>query len=460
MSKLKQIYDEQDATAVALPEYREPELRPYRAGDYTSPSPEAELRQPDRPPSMEFQLMTADENYERGHDFFKEQFDRTGITDAAAESRDFYENELAYSNPVLAAVGSTLAGEAFDFWREAATDPINVATAGMGAAPKAVLGSGVRSGTLHRVAKLAEAVDNRQMGGFAAHPDVIKGEYVKALRGLRSRQRELFKEAGRELPSFEASEPLHLSAITEALEGGLGRPYDTRAIVAFPTVGLSGSTTRNGEFETAFGYQRDHGGIIRPGLDQHALLDPQGVVYGGKPAKVIGGQKLGLGPDEKSGWYRSPFNLDPGQPRGLVRPPDAAWDLAKATEKEPREPLEMWRALQSQLDGRGSSFGPYRQRGALESLAKRALKEPTADEAAQWALMQDRLQAGSPAYDAGRVGGIGGARKWDSGAPWVIDESSFVKEAPYEQAWQAELNRANEARGAYTGPSLIKMYKK
>ena len=134
---------QQDATVVMLPQYRESAVRPYKPGDYTSPSPKAELRQLDRPPSLEFQLLTAGENYGRGHDFFKEQFDRTGITDAAADARDFYDTELYLEHPALAAVGSTLAGEAFDFWRDAATDPINIATAGMGAAPKAIVGSGV-----------------------------------------------------------------------------------------------------------------------------------------------------------------------------------------------------------------------------------------------------------------------------------------------------------------------------
>ena len=36
MSKLLKLYDEQDATAVALPEYREPEVRPWKKGDYTT----------------------------------------------------------------------------------------------------------------------------------------------------------------------------------------------------------------------------------------------------------------------------------------------------------------------------------------------------------------------------------------------------------------------------------------
>ena len=198
----------QDATVVMLPQYREAPVRPYQAGDYTRPSPNAELRQPDRPPSLEFQLMTAGENYARGHDFFKDQFDKTGLTDAAADARDFYDNELYLTHPGLAAVGSTLAGEAFDFWREAATDPINVATAGMGAAPRAALGSGVRSGTLHRAAKLAKAVDDAQLGKSAASEAKITEEYVKALRGLRGRQRELAAERGEKLAGYEASEPL------------------------------------------------------------------------------------------------------------------------------------------------------------------------------------------------------------------------------------------------------------
>ena len=456
MSKLHKMYDEQDATSVALPQYREPEFRPYRAGDYTRPSQTAELRQPDRPPSLGFQLMTAGENYGRGHDFFKTQFDRTGITDAAAESRDYYENELAYSNPVLAAVGSTLAGEAFDFWREAATDPINIATAGMGAAPRAALGSGVRSGTLHRAAKLAKAVDDVGMAiSFegAASEAKIAEEYVKALRGMRSRQRELARANGQELADFEASEPLHLDAITSALEDGLGRKYDTRAILAFPKQGNSYSTPvegLNNAFAEAFGYERrrpgadrsynlaypilqgdrPYGEVYNAALDatgggMHTLIDADGAIYGGRPAKPGAGMRnLGLGavernPETGKPFGPSPFNLDAGG-RGITRP-DEAPDLFERISRFPDDP--------------------------------EALKA--------WAIMQDRLSAGDRAYDAERVGGIAGARKWDSGVPWEIHGE--MKDLPSWMVHSAEYaaqTKAESAQEAYSGPSLIKMYKK
>ena len=448
MSKLKQIYDGRDATYVALPQYREPEFRPYRAGDYTRPSQTAELRQPDRPPSLEFQLMTAGENYNRGHDFFKTQFDRTGITDAAAESRDFYDNELAYSNPVLAAVGSTLAGEAFDFWREAATDPINIATAGMGAAPRAALGSGVRSGTLHRAAKLAKAVDDVELGAKAASEAEITEEYVKALRAMRNRQREIARANGKELADFEASEPLHLDAITAALEDGLGRNYDTRAIIAFPHRGEAYEPTGDG-FADAFGYKRQYPGTIRDrnvaypiadgyagsgkarqaakdaaGGDVHTLIDADGVVYGGRPAKPGAGMRdLGLGYREYVPGYGglvrpSPFNLDEG--RGITRPDDAP-GLLERIEMFPDDP---------------------------EALGS-------------WAILQDRLSAGDRAYNEGRVGGIAGARKWDSGVPWEICGEGMGHWGSKAKAARIKsVVKAKDAQEAYAGPSLIKMYKK
>lgn len=440
MSKLKQMYDGRDATAVALPQYREPEFLPYQAGDYTRPSPEAELRQLDRPPSLEFQLMTAGENYDRAHGFFKDQFDRTGLTDAAADARDYYDNELAYSNPALAAVGSTLAGEAFDFWREAATDPINVATAGMGAAPRAALGSGVRSGTLHRAAKLAKAVDDVEMGAKAASEAEITEEYVKALRAMRNRQREIARASGQELADFEASEPLHLSAISSALEDGLGRNYDTRAIIAFPYQG--GEYAANADkFADAFGYERPVHGITRlggragpigrseqwgtkalkaaedaAGGAMHTLLDAEGLVYGGRPAKLGAGVRdLGLG---ASNTRPSPFNLDAG--RGITRPDDAP--------------------------------------SVLERLA---MFPDDPETLKTWAIMQDRLSAGDRAYDAERVGGIAGARKWDSGVPWDILESQRNRWYPLQrELTNAGIARSRNAQEAYSGPSLIKMYKK
>ena len=457
----------QDATVVMLPQYREAAVRPYQAGDYTRPSPKAELRQLDRPPSLEFQLLTAGENYGRGHDFFKEQFDRTGITEAAAESRDFYENELAYSNPVLAAVGSTLAGEAFDFWREAATDPINIATAGMGAAPRAALGSGVRSGTLHRAAKLAKAVDDAEMGAKAASEAQITEEYVKALRGMRSRQRELFKESGREVPSFDASEPLQLSAITEALEGGLGRQYDTRAIVAFPETGINKAANAPA-FQSSFGYARKFPGISRETGEFHTLVDPQGLTYGGTPARTPHDVNLGLGPIRTfSEDFRSPFNLDPGKTRGLVRPGETVNDLIRAYEGSGAPPDKIWKNLQKDIASGGAGTD-YERRpdGLLEKLVREQERGPLIGSPERtWALIQDRLQAGTPAYDVERVGGIGGARKWDSGVPWEVFEPTGTDHggsfsSTLQNAFSDSRDRAIEAADTYLGPSLIKFYKK
>ena len=162
---------QQDATAVVLPQYREPVVRPYQAGDYTRPSPKAEIRRPDRPPSLGFQLMTAGEKYDRAmekydraHGFFKQLFDGTGLTEAAKEANGYYENELYKTSPVAAAIGSTLTGEAFDFWRDQVTDPINVATAGMGAAPKTALGAVSIPSRYGRIV-LPYRVANRSKGG-------------------------------------------------------------------------------------------------------------------------------------------------------------------------------------------------------------------------------------------------------------------------------------------------------
>ena len=433
-----------DASVVMLPQYREAPVRPYRAGDYTSPSSKAELRQLDRPPSLEFQLMTAGENYGRGHDFFKEQFDRTGLTDAAADARDFYDNELYLTHPALAAVGSTLAGEAFDFWREAATDPINIATAGMGAAPRAALGSGVRSGTLHRAAKLAKAVDDAQMGKAAASEAKITEEYVKALRGMRAMQRERASERGVKLADFEASEPLHMTAIASALEDGLGRNYDTYAIAAFPKVGILGPEL--GDFSKAFGYERKGPMVIRgsdltgqgakgsqmqgvplmykneiSGGGFHTLIDADGAIYGGKPAKLGSGVgDMGLG--AIYGEVVSPFN--PELSRGIT--------------------------LQSGRPG---------------LLERTMFPEDDATKEA-WALLQDRANAGVRAYNEGRVGGIAGARKWDSGVPWEVrgpameGKGGLFIGGARRPSYQPAYRLAEKAQEAYAGPSLIKPYKK
>lgn len=153
-----------DATTVVLPQYREAAVRPYRPGDYTTPSSKSELRQLDRPPPLEFQMQTAGENYDRAHGFFKDLFDKSGLTDAATEAREYYDNELYLTHPAIAAIGSTLSGEVFDFWRDAVTDPINVATAGMGAAPKTTLGAVSIPSRYGRI-ELPYRVANRSKGG-------------------------------------------------------------------------------------------------------------------------------------------------------------------------------------------------------------------------------------------------------------------------------------------------------
>lgn len=160
-----------DATAVKLPQYREPEVRPWQPGDYTRPDDRAQISKLSRAAPLDFQLQTAGEyrdraleGYDRAHNFFKELFDGTGLTDVAKESNDYYENELYKTSPALAAIGSTLSGEVFDFWRDQVTDPINVATAGMGAAPKATLGAVSMPSRYGRI-ELPYRVANRSKGG-------------------------------------------------------------------------------------------------------------------------------------------------------------------------------------------------------------------------------------------------------------------------------------------------------
>lgn len=134
---IKKYTPASDATAVRTPAYRQ-------LGVYETDKPVAEIRAiPANQRPLSWQLGTAGENYERAHDTFRGLFDKTGLTEAADEARRYYDDELAYESPVAAAIGSTLAGEAFDFWRDAVTDPINVATAGTASAPKAGMSLGV-----------------------------------------------------------------------------------------------------------------------------------------------------------------------------------------------------------------------------------------------------------------------------------------------------------------------------
>ena len=51
-----------------------------------------------RPPHV-----SGDVPYDRAHGFFKDQFDKTGLKDAAADARDFYDDELYLTHPALAA---------------------------------------------------------------------------------------------------------------------------------------------------------------------------------------------------------------------------------------------------------------------------------------------------------------------------------------------------------------------
>ena len=429
----------QDATVVMLPQYREAAVRPYRPGDYTKPSSRSELRQLDRPPSLGFQLMTAGENYNRAHDFFKDQFDKTGLTDAAADARDYYDDELYLTHPGLAAVGSTLAGEAFDFWREAATDPINIATAGMGAAPRAALGSGVRSGTLHRAVKLAKAVDDAQMGRQLESQERVTEEYVKRLRDLRHRQRELAAEKGVQLSGFEASEPLHMTAMASALEDGLGRTYDTRSLLAFPG--------DNEGFKAAFGYDRVGSSAVEPyvtggGDGHHTLIDATGRVYGGNPAKVGAGMRdIGLETRQpgdpgvnlyNSASYASPYNRDNV---GKM----AEDKLARMWERHEKTPAEYdwW--------DHNTSWG-----GA-------------------WRSLQDLLSSEVVANDANYVGGVAGARKWDAGVPIAVvppepiippyvTDKRYIEQLrkQHSDASYAARKRAVDNDFAYRYPRLLK----
>ena len=153
----------------------------------------------------------------------------------------------------------------------------------------------------------------------------------------------------------------------------------------------------------------------------HTLIDADGAIYGGRPAKPGAGMRdLGLGavernPDTGKPFGPSPFNLDAGG-RGITRQ-DEAPDLFERISRFPNDP-ELLKA---------------------------------------WALMQDRLSAGDRAYDAERVGGIAGARKWDSGVPWQI--VGEMKDLPPRMVHSAEydaLVKAENAQETYSSPSLLK----
>ena len=357
----------QDNTRVKLPAYREPGVRPWQPGDYTRPDDRAQITKLSQAAPLDFQLQTAGEiydrameGYDRAHGFFKQLFDKTGLTDAAAESRDFYENELYREHPFAAAVGSTLAGEVFDFWRDQVTDPINVATAGMGAAPKVGAGLGVRSGTLHRVAKAAHAAEEaRAIDGFIGPSDRIPSQeqvklaYVKRLREIRAKERARYAEEGRPLPSFEADAPLHMDALEAAADdlrdvrqiedGYYGSPRDMLAyggdrVITDGDGGVYGFD--NEAFRLALGYNPDLDAPILSVREGHTILDPYGLAYGGTPVKRLptAGRDMLTSPE---------FRRQDGA-LGLFNRKSPPYDLETMVKSEGAQP-EDWASLQARL---------------------------------------------------------------------------------------------------------------
>lgn len=121
---IQQMYmNQQDGTYVAP--YREQVLAPketQRAELTTIPANE-------RPLSWQWQ--TAGENYTALHDKAKQAWDKYFISpEDVKAANDYYENELLYKDfpgaIPLAALGSTLSGEAYDAWRDLQTDPANL----------------------------------------------------------------------------------------------------------------------------------------------------------------------------------------------------------------------------------------------------------------------------------------------------------------------------------------------
>lgn len=94
--------------------------------------PQAEIRAiPANKRPLEWQLQTVGEYYDALHNRVKDAWDTYLISpETVKDAHDYYENELLYEDfpgaVPLAAIGSTLSGEAYDFWRDLQTDPANL----------------------------------------------------------------------------------------------------------------------------------------------------------------------------------------------------------------------------------------------------------------------------------------------------------------------------------------------
>lgn len=124
---LRSLVVQPDATYVAPP--REQVLVPK---EKPKEKPKAEIRAiPANKRPLEWQLQTAGEYYDALHNRVKDAWDTYLISpETVKDAHDYYENELMYEDfpgaIPLAALGSTLSGEAYDFWRDLQTDPANL----------------------------------------------------------------------------------------------------------------------------------------------------------------------------------------------------------------------------------------------------------------------------------------------------------------------------------------------
>lgn len=120
---LRSLVVQPDATYVAP--YRQQVLVPKE-------KPKAELTAiPANKRPLSWQVQTAGENYDAVHNKVKDAWDKYLISpEDVKDANDYYENELMYEDfpgaIPLAALGSTLSGEAYDAWRDLQTDPANL----------------------------------------------------------------------------------------------------------------------------------------------------------------------------------------------------------------------------------------------------------------------------------------------------------------------------------------------
>ena len=120
---LRSLVAQPDATYVAP--YREQVLVPKE-------KPKAELTAiPANKRPLAWQMQTAGENYDAVHNKVKDAWDKYLISpEDVKAANDYYENELMYEDfpgaIPLAALGSTLSGDAYNAWRDLQTDPANL----------------------------------------------------------------------------------------------------------------------------------------------------------------------------------------------------------------------------------------------------------------------------------------------------------------------------------------------